>query len=159
MPTPHERVRQRFHARFSGSFRTGPGRYTDQATQVFIKGGGISTAFLHGDVQMSAFTPVAPGTQTSGLAVLIVKNVTNSGNLLVLDLQGDTSSLDRAGRPTRFTWTVDGSSGGTFSNATGQGTLDVSYRPDGKIPSRTGSVGLIFRGSIATTGVTNILLT
>jgi len=96
---------------------------------------------------------------TTGLAVLIVKNVTNSGNLLVLDLVGDTSTLDRAGRPTRFNWTVNGASGGTFSGATGQGTLEVLYRPDGRAQARTGSVGLIFRGSVDTNGVSDILLT
>ncbi len=131
----------------------------DQASQVFIKGGGISSAFLHGDVQMAAYTPVAPGMTTTGLAVLIVKNVTNSGNLLVLDLVGDTSTLDRAGRPTRFNWTVNGASGGTFSGATGQGTLEVRYQPDGRAQARAGSVGLIFRGSIDTNGVSDILLT
>jgi len=102
-PTPHERAREAFVAKFAGSFVTGPGRFTDQATQSFIKGGGTSNAFLHGDLQMVTFTPIDPGGDVTGTAALIVKNVSNSGNLLVLDLQGDTQTLDRRGRPTRLT--------------------------------------------------------
>ena len=115
VPTPHELARQRFVAKFSGPFVTGAGRFLDQASQTFITGGGMSSAFLHGNLQVALYTPVNPKGQTTGIAALIVKNVSNTGNLLVLDLQGDTQSLDGGGRPTRFTWTVDGSSGGTFS--------------------------------------------
>jgi hypothetical protein len=159
-PTPHELARQKFVAKFSGSFITGPPRFTDQASQTFIKGGGTSNDFLHGDVQMAVYTPVDPNGETTGIAALIVKNVTNSGNLLVLDLQGDTTSLDRAGRPTRFTWTVDGSSGGTFSDSTGEGTVEIHYWPGAKLPARArsaGGAGVIFRGQIETNGVTNLL--
>ena len=162
VPTPHELARQKFVAKFSGPFVTGPGRFLDQASQTFITGGGISSAFLHGNLQMAVYTPVDPKGQTTGIAALIVKNVSNTGNLLVLDLQGDTQSLDRGGRPTRFTWTVDGSSGGTFSGATGQGTVEIRYQPGGKLPDRAqsaGTAGVIFRGLLDTNGVTNILRT
>src|SRR5262245_30105571 len=47
VPTRHERAREKFSARFSGSFVTGPGRFTDQASQTFIAAGGTSVAFLH----------------------------------------------------------------------------------------------------------------
>lgn len=162
VPTPREQLREAFSARFAGSFVTGRGRFTDQASQTFLKGGGNSNAFLHGDLQMAFYPPKDPADPTPGTAALIVKNVSNSGNLLVLDLQGDGQSFDRAGRPTRFTWTVDGSSGGTFSGATGQGTVQISYRPSGRLPggaTGAGSFGATFRGSIMTTSVTNVLRT
>src|SRR5262249_26298594 len=57
-PTAHELAREKFVAKFSGSFLVGPGRFTDQASQTFIQGGGISSAFLHADLQMAAYTPV-----------------------------------------------------------------------------------------------------
>jgi hypothetical protein len=161
-PTPHEQARRAFVAKFAGNFITGPGRLTDQASQSFISGGGTSSAFLHGDLQMAVYVPRDPSSNTTGLAALIVKNVSNTGNLLVLDLQGDTQSLDGAGRPTRFTWTVDGSSGGTFSGADGQGTVEIRYRPGGQLPKRASSAGnaaVIFRGFLNTNGVTNILRT
>src|SRR5262245_41976503 len=135
-PTPHEQARRAFVAKFKGRFITGPGRLTDQASQTFISGGGTSNTFMHGDLQMAVYTPRDPAAGTTGIAALIVKNVSNSGNLLVLDLVGDTQSLDRAGRPTRFTWTVDGSSGGTFAGADGQGTVKIRYWPGGPIPAR-----------------------
>src|SRR5262245_27675209 len=135
-PTPHELAREAFVAKFAGRFVTGPGRFTDQASQSFIKGAGTSSAFLHGNLQMVVYTPIDPTGQTTGLAALIVKNVSNTGNLLVLDLQGRSDSHDRSGHPTRFNWTVDGSSGGTFSSATGQGTVSIRYVPGGKLPRR-----------------------
>jgi hypothetical protein len=159
-PTPHELARQKFVAKFSGSFITGPPRFTDQASQTFIQGGGTSSAFLHADLQMGVYTPVDPNHETTGIAALIPKNVSNSGNILVFDLQGDTTSLDRMGRPTRFTWTVDSSSGGTFSGSTGEGTVEIRYWRGGKLPPRAwsaGGAGVIFRGRIETNGVTGIL--
>src|SRR4051812_16778683 len=41
-PTAHELAREKFVAKFSGSFLVGPGRFTDEASQTFIKGGGTS---------------------------------------------------------------------------------------------------------------------
>ena len=159
-PTPHERARQRFEARFAGSFATGPGRYTDQAAQTYSQGGGTSNTFLHGDLQMVVFSPLDPAQPTTGLAALIDKNVADSGNLLLLDLVGDPSSVDRGGRPTRLTWTVNDGSGGSFQGASGEGTVEIRYRPGGKLPPRArsaGSVGVIFRGQLATLGVVNVL--
>ena len=51
------------------------------------------------------------------------------------------------GRPTRFTWTVNGSSGGTFSGATGQGTVEIRYQPGGKLPDRARSAGVAVSSS------------
>src|SRR4051794_26633294 len=59
-PTPHERAREAFVAKFAGSSVTGPGRFTDQASQTLIKGGGTSSAFLHGNLQMAAYAPTDP---------------------------------------------------------------------------------------------------
>ncbi|WP_165069447.1 hypothetical protein [Paludisphaera rhizosphaerae] len=159
-PTARELARQAFSAKFSGSYVAGPGRYTNQKAQFFIAGGGMSTSFLKGDVQIGLFTPVDSSQPTTGIAALIDKNASNSGNILVLNLQGDTSTLDSAGRPTHFNWTVDGSSGGTFSGATGSGTLDIRYWAGGKRLAnapRSGKAGVMFKGLVDTNGVTNIL--
>ncbi len=155
-PTPREQARQRFFAAFSGTSVTGPGRFTDQASQTYIQGGGNSSAFLHGNLQMVLYTPVDRGDAVAGNAALIVKNVTNSGNLLLLDLEGDTQSLDRAGRPTRLSWTVNGGSGGTFSGATGEGTVEIRYPSGGKRGTPARGAGAIFTGSIETIPVNNI---
>lgn len=159
-PTLREQHRQAFSARFKGDWTTGPGRFTNQASQTFITGGGNSNMFLHADVQLGFFTYKDPSQPATGLASLIVKDVGNTGNELVLDLTGDPTSLDRRGRYTRFTWTVDGSSGGAFSGASGEGTLKLIYMPGGKYTKRAfggGTAGSIFTGSVYTNGVTNIL--
>jgi hypothetical protein len=159
-PTSHELARERFSARFKGPYVVGPPRFTDQVSQTFLYGGGISTAFLHGDLQLGFAIPKDPAQPIVGQAVMIVKNVSNTGNELILDLQGDPSSLDRAGRPTRFTWTQNASSGGIFTNGNGSGTLEIQYTPGGKRPSRTfssGIAGALFQGRIFTTNLNSTL--
>jgi hypothetical protein len=159
LPVPHEQVREAFDAKFSGRYIVGPGRFTDQAFQIYISGGGTASAFLHGNLLMEIFTPVDPASPTTGAASLVVKNVSNTGNLLGLTLQGDPV-VDRLGRPTHMTWTVNGSSGGTFNGATGQGTVEIRYTPSGKLPPRAlgaGGAAVIFRGQVNTTGIGNIL--
>ena len=91
--------------RFKGPFVVGAPEVTDQVSQTYMFGGGISTAFLHGDLQLAFAMPKDPAQPIFGQAVMTVKNVSNTGNQLILDLRGDPTSLDRAGRPTRFTWT------------------------------------------------------
>lgn len=159
-PTAHELARERFSARFKGPFVVGRPRFTDQTSQTYLYGGGISTAFLHGDLQLAFAMPSDRAQPILGQAVMTVKNVSNTGNQLILDLQADPSSLDRAGRPTRFTWTQNAASGGIFTNGTGSGTLQIQYTPGGKRPPRAfsaGTAGVLFQGSLFTTNLTNTL--
>lgn len=159
-PTPHEVARRAFVAKFDGPFVTGPGRTTAQAFQSLLQGGGTSNMFLHGNLLMGLFVPKDPAEPITGLAMLVVKNVSDTGDLLLLDLQGDATSFDRQGRPTHLTWTVNGGSGGTFTDAEGEGTVEIRYRPGGRLPRRAsaaGQAGVMFYGQISTTGVTNIV--
>src|SRR5947209_16424191 len=130
LPTPHEQAREAFNAKFTGRFATGPGRFTDQSMQTYIYGGGTSSAFLHGNFELSAFSPVDPAGSVTGTATLFVKNVSNSGNALILDLTGAPSPDGRT-PPALLSWTVNGASGGIFTNATGQGTVEIHYSPGG----------------------------
>lgn len=158
--TPHESVRERFTAVFSGQFIQGPGRTTSQAAQIFISGGGTANAFQHGDLQMALFLPKDPSAGVTGSAALIVKNVSNSGNLLDLDIQATTARFDQKGRPILLAWTVSDNSGGMFTNATGSGTVQIRYRPmghAGRHGNGTGGVDVVFRGQIDTIGVNNVL--
>ena len=47
---------------------------------------------------------------------MIVKNVSNTGNELIVDLTAVPGAVDRHGRPTQFTWTQNPASGGIFTN-------------------------------------------
>ena len=159
-PMPHELARERFSARFKGPFVVGLPRFTDQVSQTYIYGGGISTAFLHGDLQLAFAIPTDRTQPIVGQAVMTVKNVSNTGNQLILDLQADPTSLDNAGRPTRFMWTQNAASGGIFTNGSGSGTLQIQYTPGGKRPPRafaSGTAGVLFQGTIFTTNLNNTL--
>jgi hypothetical protein len=91
---------------------------------------------------------------------LIVKNVTNSGNLLDVDINSSTARFDAQGRPTLLAWSVTDNSGGLFTNATGSGTVQIRYRPMGRMGRHgngTGGADVVFRGQIDTIGVNNML--
>jgi hypothetical protein len=159
-PTPHELAREQFSARFKGPFVTGLPRFTDQISQTYLYGGGISSAFLHGDLQLAFSIPKDPTQPITGQATMTVKNVSNTGNQLILDLQADPGSLDQAGRPTRFTWTQNPASGGIFTNGSGSGTAQIQYTPGRRRPLRSfsaGTAGVLFQGTLFTTNLTNTL--
>jgi hypothetical protein len=137
-PTAHELARQRYVANAGGPFLTGPGRFTDQLLQGSIEASGGSNQSLNLVVRMAFFVPRDPTQPTTGVATLIPRNVSTTGSTLILDLTAATGS-EKNGVPTHFTWTVDPTSGGLYSNAggfgEGQGTLDIRYRFGGK-PAR-----------------------
>jgi hypothetical protein len=153
-----------FTARFQGGYVVGPPRAADQVSQTYMFGGGNSSAFLHGDLQFAYFTPIDPTQPVFGQAVMIVKNVANTGNELILDFTAVPGAVDRKGRPTQFTWTVDSASGGVFSQGAGSGTMRLIYSP-GHIPGQGhlhqafagGHLGVIFQGTLGTTNLTNTL--
>jgi hypothetical protein len=126
-PTPNELARQRFVARLAGTFQTAPGRFLHQPVQGLILSSGGSNQSLHLQSQMQFFLYDLPGTPPTGQIALAAKNISTTGSLLLLDLTSDGVSFAH-GLPTRFTWTVNDGSGGAWQGATGQGTLDVSYR-------------------------------
>jgi hypothetical protein len=153
-----------FVARFQGAYIVGPPRTSSQVSQTYGYGGGISSAFLHADLQMAFFTPTDPGQPIFGQAVMMLKDVGNTGNELALDLTAVPGAVDRRGRPTQFTWTVNGASGGSFTAGEGSGTARVLYSP-GQYPGQghlrnvlgSGHFGIIFQGSLGTTNLFNIL--
>ena len=148
-----------FRATYSGQFFTGPGRQAGQASQLFYSGSGGSNSFLHGDIQMITVQFTDPTQPTVARVDLIAKNVTNSGNQLHMDLHAVPGAVDKAGRPTQFTWTVDnGNSGGTFNSSEGTGTLQIHYMPNrsnGKNPS--GGFNMLFKGQVGINGIDNVL--
>lgn len=153
-----------FSARFRGGFVVGSPRAAGQASQTYMFGGGNSSAFLHGDIQLAYFSPADPSRPTYGQAVMIVKNVSNSGNELVVDLTAVPGAVDRRGRPTLFDWTMNPGSGGVFAGGAGSGTMKLIYSP-GHFPGQGhvrraiagGQLGVIFKGTIGTTNLTNTL--
>ena len=148
-PTPHELARERFRASFVGPSVRGPGRFSDQAAINYVRGVGTSNFFLHGDLNLAFVTPVDPTQPITGAAVLQDKNINNSA-LVGLDLTADSSSLDRFGRPTAFTFVSDPNVyGGPFFVTTSSGTGTVHYRGNHTF--------VAFSGLVYTSGLTNPL--
>lgn len=126
-PTPHELAKQRFVSRLVGTFETARGRFQNEPVQVGILSSGGSNQSLHVESQMQVFLYSLPDAPPTGQIALMPKNVSTTGSVLLLDLTSDGASFSH-GLPTHFTWTVNsGGSGGTWSNASGQGTLDIAY--------------------------------
>ncbi len=157
-PTPHELARRTFFAAFRGVYYVGPPRLTDQSAQFYLRGGGTSNAFLHGDLQLAFYPPAASGGETTGVAALTAKSVSNTGDQLGLDLNGVVPP-PRPGLPFVLNWTVNGTSGGSFAGATGSGTVEIRLRPGARLrfeSSGAGVADVIFRGSVVTSGVNDI---
>jgi hypothetical protein len=150
-PSVHELRRTRSFAAMSGTFGIGPGRYSSQQFQLFSQGVGTANTFLHGDYQLRIVVPTDPTLPPTGAMTLFDRN-TSAGSQLGLLLTGSRRDVDAFGRPTKFLFAVDQDvSGGLFSEATGQGTVEVRYFSKGPT---SGSAKLLVRGQVYTLGTT-----
>jgi hypothetical protein len=173
-PTATELANEKYTAVFSGTFKTGTPRFTDQASQTYIKAVGSTTDELHGDIQLNIVVPSGPTStnpldDVEGVAVNLDKS-TASQAFLSLDLFGSPStSLDSAGRPANLSfsyspYTGAGSfTGGLYSLSEGAGTVSIYYKPSHKknppgITSQ-GTVTVVIQGLIYKTGVTSSFAT
>lgn len=148
-PTKRELARERFRAAFNGPVFKGPGRFSGQASTIYIRGTGTSNVFLHGDLNLAVVRPVDPSQPLTGEAVLQDKNI-NAGNVLGLQLTADQSTLDRFGRPTVMSFTSDPNIyGGNFFVTTSTGTVTIKYNGNKALAS--------FSGLVYTNGLTNPL--
>jgi hypothetical protein len=170
VPTPQELARERYVA-VATRIQVGEAgpRFTDQKAQFLYAGSGGSNRNVALRLVMRLYTPLDPTAPVTGLASVRNRDVATTGTNLILDLTGSTANLDAFGRPTHLTWTVDGSSGGSYAGAVavnpdgtpGVGTLDITYSgnpnhaPHGGV--NAGSANAILRGFIQTNnGVTQV---
>jgi hypothetical protein len=145
-PTPNEAARRSFTAKFSGKVLQEPPRLVNQLHQYYFIGGGTSSAFLHGTAQLRYYTPnpnpvtfpdpTNPGATlteqvhvTTG-AISMSDRSTQSGSVILANLVGSPTDVDKLGRPTHFNLTLNGGggSGGIYASSTGSGTLDIAYK-------------------------------
>ena len=162
-PTKAELAREKFVAKFTGPMSTKPGRFSDQASIIYLRGLGGSTAnfFLRGDYSLAIVIPAGfnsknptalnPATGqpllVTGFAFLDDKN-NNSGGVVGLDLLADPTSFDAKGRPTRLTFTSDPNVyGGIFFVDSAAGVVSISYGKNTATSS--------FNGRIYTSGLTS----
>jgi hypothetical protein len=165
-PTAAELAREKFQAKFFGPLTTQPGRFSDQATIISMRGLGGSTPnfFRHGDYSLSIVIPTgfnpkqpagtggdptAPGyvPPVTGFTFLDDKN-NNSGGVVGLDLLADPTSFDSKGRPTRLTFTADPNVyGGIFFVDSAVGVVNITYHKN--------TAQAVFDGRIYTSGLTS----
>jgi hypothetical protein len=161
-PTPHEVARERFVAQFTGPFTTAPGRFSDQAQMVFIRGVGGSNFFLHGNMSFGVAVEKDPTNTSFGFLLMNDKNV-NSGGTLGLDLTVTPDGFDGFGRPTKMTFTQDANIySGTFFVNTSSGTVTVKYQPSTGGPRAPGATSqgiakVTIHGMVYTSGLTSPL--
>lgn len=159
VPTPVEARREAFVAKFTGTYITGPGQFSDEALRVsFVARRGGSNQFLHGAALVAINIPSDPSRPiTRATASIYPQNVATTGSTLVLDLSAPPSTS----LPTRLSWSINGGSGGLYNGAiaTAPGTLEIRYIPRKALPGgfSSGDAILVFRGQILTTGTGNIV--
>ncbi len=131
--TKREQRRERFVARYVGTYKVGPGRFSSEANQTFITATGSANTMLHSDIQMLLVTPTDPTIQISGVSTIFDRNI-NNNTVLGLDLAAPHQNADNAGRPNDITGvTVDVNiSAGAYTEGFSQGVINIQYIPSGK---------------------------
>lgn len=150
----------KFTGLFQGSYTVGAARQPGFATQLYMTGGGNTSAFYHGNVQVAIYVPEDRSQPAIGQANLIPKGSGDSGDLLLVDLTAVPGQEDKGGRPNLFTWTVNDDSGGAFTSGEGSGTVQLFYFPSRRLPRgavAAGRLGLAFRGEVGVSGVAGII--
>ncbi|OJW12346.1 MAG: hypothetical protein BGO49_21050 [Planctomycetales bacterium 71-10] len=150
----------KFTGLFQGSYMVGAARQPGFATQLYMTGGGNTSAFYHGNVQVAIYVPEDRSQPAIGQANLIPKGSGDSGDLLLVDLTAVPGHVDKGGRPDLFTWTVNDDSGGDFTSGEGSGTVQLTYFPSRRLPRgavAAGRLGLAFRGQVGVSGIAGII--
>jgi hypothetical protein len=131
--TAHELRRQRFVARYTGTYTIGPGRTSTEAFQTFIAATGTANTMLHSDIQLRIITPEDSGAPISGVGTIFDRNL-NSNTSLGLDLLAPQPGVNRRGRPTLIpSLTPDVNlSAGVYVDPYGQGVMSIRYLPNNK---------------------------
>ncbi len=95
-----ELKRERFVARYVGTYTVGAGRTSDEAMQTFITGAGTANTMLHSDIQLLLVTPINRSLPIGGVSAIFDRNL-NTNTVLGLDEGAAQSSqfINRMGLP------------------------------------------------------------
>jgi hypothetical protein len=131
--TPRELRRERFVAKYTGTYTVGPGRTSDEANQTFITAAGSANTMLRSDIQMLLVTPKDSSTPIGGVSTIFDRNI-NSNTVLGFDLSAPRQDVDSGGLPNFIpTVSIDANiSSGTYVEAYSVGTINIKYIPNGK---------------------------
>jgi hypothetical protein len=127
--------KEKFVARFVGTYTVGAGRTSDEQIQTFITAAGTANTMLHSDIQLLLVTPKDPSTPIGGVSAIFDRNL-NTNTVLGLDESAPqtTESINRLGLPALLpTVSLDVNlSSGTYDEAYAVGTMNIHYTPSGK---------------------------
>jgi hypothetical protein len=141
--------RERFVARFVGTYTVGPGRTSDESIQTFIKAAGSANTIRHGDIQLLMITPKDPSLPIGGVSAIFDRNL-NSNTVVGFDESAPQSSpyINRLGLPSllpKVSMDVN-ISAGTYVEGYAVGTIDIHY-----ILSGVRTPGVIIQGKAIVT--------
>jgi hypothetical protein len=127
--------KERFVAKFVGSYTVGAGVTSDELIRTFITGVGTSTTMLHSDIQLLLVTPNDPSIPIGGVSAIFDRNL-NTNTVLGFDESAPQSPayINKLGLPSLLNKvSVDVNlSSGTYDEAYSVGTVNIQYIPNGK---------------------------
>jgi hypothetical protein len=131
--TARQLRRDRFVARYVGTYTVGPGRTSDEANQVFITAAGSANTMIHSDIQMLLVTPKDPSSPIGGVSSIFDRNI-NSNSAVGFDLSAPQQYVNRDGLPDYLNRAaIDANiSAGIYVEAYSVGTVSIKYIPNGK---------------------------
>ncbi len=133
--TPSAQRKERFTAKYVGTYTVGRGQTSGQLIRTFITGVGSTNTILHSDIQLLLVTPSDPTQPIGGVTAIFDRNL-NSNTVLGLDLAAPQTSqyINRSGLPSFLPKvSVDlNISSGVYDEAYSVGTISIHYIPNGK---------------------------
>jgi hypothetical protein len=130
-----ERRRERFVARYVGTYTVGAGRTSDEQIQTFIAAAGSANTMLHSDIQLLLVTPKDKSLPVGGTSAIFDRNL-NTNTVLGFDEAAPQTSqyINSLGLPSLIPKvSVDVNlSSGTYDEAYAVGTMNIHYVASGK---------------------------
>ena len=154
IPTAKEIARNRFTAHFGGNFDIAAPRTSDQSAVVRLRASGAWTDILHGSLLSVVSLPNAGSNGSAvGIFEMSPKSQSVTGRLL-LRVSGATGDASRP-TPGLLNWVVDPASSGSYTYATGQGTIKLVYGASDRSHSNrtTGNVVVYVSGTLVRSGL------
>jgi hypothetical protein len=127
--------KDRFAARYVGTYTVGAGVTSDELIRTFITGVGPSTTMLHSDIQLLMVTPKDPSLPIGGVSAIFDRNL-NTNTVLGFDESAPQlpAFINKLGLPSLLNKvSIDVNlSAGTYDEAYSVGTVSIKYIPSGK---------------------------
>jgi hypothetical protein len=126
--------KERFVARYVGTYMVGAGRTSDERIQTFIAAAGSANTMSHSDIQLLLVTPKDTSLPIGGVSGIFDRNL-NTNTVLGFDESAPQSppEINKLGLPSLLpTVSIDVNlSSGTYDEAYSVGTMNIHYIPNG----------------------------